>query len=149
MIKKGKMLNISCMCCWKFQVFLYVKLLLLETLLSISACALSVTLAMDCTVISYCGLFKKIPRLIVEGHASRWCIWKMCNHRCELFLVYWNHFYIFDEQTYYSGWLYLSSNCIHCIIVKCKEKFVILQSIRITAIKSSETRAVIYTCRYN
>ena len=29
---------------------------------------------------------------------------------------------------------------------KCKEKFVILQSIGIIAIKSSETRAVIYTC---
>jgi len=33
-------------------------------------------------------------------------------------------------------------------IYKCKEKFVILQSIGIIAIKSSETRAVIYTCRY-
>jgi len=31
---------------------------------------------------------------------------------------------------------------------KCKEKFVILQSIGIMAIKSSETRSVIYTCRY-
>ena len=59
MIKKGKMLNISCICCWKFQVFFYVKLLLLETLLSISTCALSVTLAMNCTVILYCWLFKK------------------------------------------------------------------------------------------
>jgi len=29
-----------------------------------------------------------------------------------------------------------------------KEKFVILQSIGIIRIKSSETRAVIYTCRY-
>ena len=35
------------------------------------------------------------------------------------------------------------------IIYKCKEKFVILQSIGIVAIKSSETRAVIYTCRYS
>ena len=30
----------------------------------------------------------------------------------------------------------------------CKEKLVILESIRITAIKSSGTRVVIYTCRY-
>ena len=33
----------------------------------------------------------------------------------------------------------------HAYIHKCKEKFVILQSIGIIAIKSSETRAVIYT----
>ena len=31
---------------------------------------------------------------------------------------------------------------------ECKEKFAILQSIGIIAIKSSEIRAVIYTCRY-
>ena len=31
----------------------------------------------------------------------------------------------------------------------CKKNFVILQSIGIIAIKSSETRAVIYTCRYS
>ena len=35
------------------------------------------------------------------------------------------------------------------IIYKCKEKFVILQSIGIIAIKSSETRSVIYTCKYS
>ena len=32
---------------------------------------------------------------------------------------------------------------------KCKENFVILQSIGIIAIKSSESRAVIYNCRYS
>ena len=32
---------------------------------------------------------------------------------------------------------------------KCREKFVILKSIGIIAIKSSETRSVIYTCRYS
>ena len=31
---------------------------------------------------------------------------------------------------------------------KCKEKFIILQSIGIIAIKSSETRAAIHTCKY-
>jgi len=37
----------------------------------------------------------------------------------------------------------------HSIAYKCKEKFVILQSIGIITIKRSETRAVIYTCRYS
>ena len=32
---------------------------------------------------------------------------------------------------------------------KCKEKFVTIQSIGIIAIKSRETKAVIYTCRYS
>jgi len=42
-----------------------------------------------------------------------------------------------------------SSNnpCINTTYGKCKEKLVILQSTGIIAIKSSETRAVIYTCK--
>jgi len=32
---------------------------------------------------------------------------------------------------------------------KCKKKIVILKSIGIIAIKSSETRSVVYTCRYS
>ena len=35
------------------------------------------------------------------------------------------------------------------IFNKCNEKFAILQSIGIIAIKSNETRSVIYTCRYS
>jgi len=38
--------------------------------------------------------------------------------------------------------------CMIPIYHKCKEEFLSLQSIGIIAIKSSETRAVIYTCRY-
>ena len=46
---------------------------------------------------------------------------------------------------------YLSSPMNKLLIYsyKCKEKFVILQSIGIIAINSSETRSVIYTCRYS
>ena len=35
-----------------------------------------------------------------------------------------------------------------CLVYKYKENFVILQSMGIIVIKSRETRAVIYTCRY-
>ena len=47
------------------------------------------------------------------------------------------------------GHIHLLLKFISQLTNKSKRKFVILQSIGIIAIKSSKTRAVIYTCRYS
>ena len=56
-----------------------------------------------------------------------------------------------NEVIDYTVWLVFSCKQTPNSMVllnKCKEKFVILQSIGIVVTKSRETRAVIYTCRY-
>ena len=73
-------------------------------------------------------------------HDTLSCVLITLPHYCIL------RFLVYDTQFIQNVILFCCN--AHLYPNKCKEKFVILQSIGIIAIKSSETRAVIYTCRY-
>jgi len=74
--------------------------------------------------------------------------------QCYMHFIYLGNTDVVSAQmskvhSHYDIVLHVVSYYPHTCNYKYKEKIVILQSIGIIAIKSSETRSVIYTCRYS